>query len=311
MYCEPRWDFFYREDTVMTNSIQLKIPMTYDEQILNLQVNHGLVITDCAKAKEILKTVNYYRLSAYGIDLLDKTTDRYREGTSLEQIYSLYQFDSRLRNIISPVIEYVEIKLRSHIAYHLALKYGAECYRDRSYFHPWASGVTGKDMFDAFNEHVDAEIKKQSKKPMVVHHMQKYEGPFPIWVVVELLSLGTLSTLYSLMKREDQKAIAQDFKTGFVYVKSWFAALVEIRNICAHYGKLYNMPLDSLAKLSPKENQYANSRLFTDCLALRYVMHGESIWNTFVLNLRAIIDECPIVNLKCIGFPNNWEDLLQ
>ena len=148
----------------MTNSIQLKIPMTYDEQILNLQVNHGLVITDCAKAKEILKTVNYYRLSAYGIDLLDKTTDRYREGTSLEQIYSLYQFDSRLRNIISPVIEYVEIKLRSHIAYHLALKYGAECYRDRSYFHPWASGVTGKDMFDAFNEHVDAEIKKQSKK---------------------------------------------------------------------------------------------------------------------------------------------------
>ena len=166
-------------------------------------------------------------------------------------------------------------------------------------------------MFDAFNEHVDAEIKKQSKKPMVVHHMQKYEGPFPIWVVVELLSLGTLSTLYSLMKREDQKAIAQDFKTGFVYVKSWFAALVEIRNICAHYGKLYNMPLDSLAKLSPKENQYANSRLFTDCLALRYVMHGESIWNTFVLNLRAIIDECPSVNLKCIGFPNNWEDLLQ
>ena len=311
MYCEPRWDFFYREDTVMTNSIQLKIPMTYDEQILNLQVNHGLVITDCAKAKEILKTVNYYRLSAYGIDLLDKTTDRYREGTSLEQIYSLYQFDSRLRNIISPVIEYVEIKLRSHIAYHLAIKYGAECYRDRSYFHPWVSGVTGKDMFDAFNEHVDAEIKKQSKKPMVVHYMQKYEGHFPIWVVVELLSLGTLSTLYSLMKREDQKAIAQDFKTGFVYVKSWFAALVEIRNICAHYGRLYNMPLDSLAKLSPKENQYANSRLFTDCLALRYVMHGESIWNTFVLNLRAIIDECPSVNLKCIGFPNNWEDLLQ
>ena len=311
MYCEPRWDFFYREDTVMTNSIQLKIPMTYDEQIRNLQVNHGLVITDCAKAKEILKTVNYYRLSAYGIDLLDKTTDRYREGTSLEQIYSLYQFDSRLRNIISPVIEYVEIKLRSHIAYHLAIKYGAECYRDRSYFHPWVSGVTGKDMFDAFNEHVDAEIKKQSKKPMVVHHMQKYEGHFPIWVVVELLSLGTLSTLYSLMKREDQKAIAQDFKTGFVYVKSWFAALVEIRNICAHYGRLYNMPLDSLAKLSPKENQYANSRLFTDCLALRYVMHGESIWNTFVLNLRAIIDECPSVNLKCIGFPNNWEDLLQ
>lgn len=295
----------------MTDTIQLKTPKTYDEQLHNLQENHGLLITDRAEAKEILKTVNYYRLSAYGIDLLDKQTDRYREGTSLEQIYSLYQFDSRLRNIINPVIEYVEIKLRSSIAYHLAIKYGAECYRDRSFFNPWVSGVTGKDMFAVFNEHVDDEIKKQSKKPMVVHHLQKYGGHFPIWVVVELLSLGTLSTLYSLMKREDQKDIARNFKTGFVYVKSWFAALVEIRNICAHYGRLYNMPLDSLAKLSPKESQYANSRLFTDCLALKYIMQGESVWNTFILNLRAIIDECPAVNLNCIGFPNDWERLLK
>lgn len=295
----------------MSEIMPLKSPKTYEEQIRNLQERHGLVIDDPVKAKEILKTVNYYRLSAYGIDLLDKKTDKYRDGTSLEQIYSLYQFDSRLRNIISPVIEFVEVKLRSSIAYHLAIKYGAECYRNRAFFDPWVSGVTGKDMFDYFNEHVNEEIKKQSKKPMVVHHVQKYGGHFPIWVVVELLSLGTLSTLYSLMKREDQKVIAQRFNTGYAYVKSWFAALVEIRNICAHYGRLYNMPLDSLAKLSPKESQYANSRLFTDCLALKYIMKGESIWNIFILNLRAIIDECTNVNLKCIGFPENWESLLQ
>ena len=290
---------------------KLKMPQTYAEQIQNLQNKHGLVIVDYAKAETILKTVNYYRLSAYGIDLLDKQTDRYREGTSLEQIYSLYQFDSRLRNIISPVIEHVEIKMRSCIAYHLAVKYGAECYRERSFFNSWVSNVTGKDMFDTFIEHVDAEIKRQSKKPMVIHHEQKYGGHFPIWVIVELLSLGTLSTLYSLMKREDQKEIAKEFKTDFVYVKSWFAALVEIRNICAHYGRLYNMPLDSIAKLSPKENRYANARLFTDCLALRYIMHGEKIWDTFVSNLHSIIEECPYVNLKCIGFPDDWENILR
>lgn len=146
---------------------------------------------------------------------------------------------------------------------------------------------------------------------MVVHHQQKYGGHFPIWVVVELLSLGSLSTLYSLMKREDQIAIAKQFHTHYTYMKSWFAALVEIRNICAHYGRLYNMPLDSVAKLSPKESRYANARLFTDCLALRYIMHGEMPWNTFILNLRAIIDECPSANLKCIGFPDNWEEILQ
>lgn len=54
------------------------------------------------------------------------------------------------------------------------------------------------------------------------------------------------------MKREDQIAIAKQFHTHYTYMKSWFAALVEIRNICAHYGRLYNMPLDSVAKLSPQ-----------------------------------------------------------
>ena len=135
--------------------------MTYKKQIEHLIVDHGLIITDPSKAEEILKCVNYYRLSAYGIGLIDKSTDRYREGISIEHLFSLYRFDSRLRNIISPVIEFVEIKLRSIIAYHLAVNYGSECYRNRAYFHPWTSGVTGKDMFEVFNDNVDREITKR------------------------------------------------------------------------------------------------------------------------------------------------------
>lgn len=156
----------------------LKPPMTYDEQIQHLQTNHGLTISDPGRAKEILKTVNYYRLSAYGIDLLDKRTDRYHDGTTLEQMYLLYLFDSRLRNIIGPVIEYIEVKFRSSIAYYLAIKYGAECYRDRSCFQPWFSGVTGRDMFEVFNEHVDAEIKKQAKKTDGCPPSAKIRWPF-------------------------------------------------------------------------------------------------------------------------------------
>ena len=38
----------------MADLVQMKIPKTYDEQILNLQEKHGLIIADCAKAKEIL-----------------------------------------------------------------------------------------------------------------------------------------------------------------------------------------------------------------------------------------------------------------
>ena len=47
--------FFTVRNAEMADWVQMKIPKTYDEQILNLQEKHGLIIADCAKAKEILK----------------------------------------------------------------------------------------------------------------------------------------------------------------------------------------------------------------------------------------------------------------
>lgn len=302
---------FFTGDVLYVSVKPLKPAMCYKCQIHNLVEEHGLVINDPELAKRILRTVNYYRLSGYGIGLLDKTTDRYIDGTTIEHLYSLYMFDSHLRNIINPVIEHIEVLFRTAIAYHLGIQYGAECYRDRTHFKPWISGVTGRDMFDAFNDQVNDAIRKQAKKPFVIHHQQVYGGHFPIWVIVELISLGSLSTLYSLMNPQDRTAVAKAFGTNSSYMKSWFAALVELRNICAHYGRIYNMPLDSLPKLPHKYCQYAQSRLFTDCLAIRYIVRGEPVWNTFVSSLQATIDEHAEVNLQYIGFPANWEQLLR
>lgn len=70
------------------------------------------------------------------------------------------------------------------------------------------------------------------------------------------------------------------------------------------------MPLKAPMTYADQISRLQNARLFTDCLALRYIMHGESTWRTFVQSLRAVIDECPDASLACIGFPANWEDLL-
>ena len=46
------------------------------------------------------------------------------------QIKKIYEFDSKLRSMVIPVIENVEIKFRSRLAYLLSEKYGAEGYLD-------------------------------------------------------------------------------------------------------------------------------------------------------------------------------------
>ncbi|EFL43785.1 hypothetical protein HMPREF9248_0501 [Fannyhessea vaginae PB189-T1-4] len=49
--------------------MKLKPALTYDQQIAKLVNDHHLKISNIEFAKEILKKVNYYRLSGYGVGL--------------------------------------------------------------------------------------------------------------------------------------------------------------------------------------------------------------------------------------------------
>ena len=54
------------------------------------------------------------------------------------------------------------------------------------------------------------EIKRNYREPFVIHHKEKYNGKFPIWAVIELISFGALSRMYSNLKREDQRIVSRE-----------------------------------------------------------------------------------------------------
>ena len=54
--------------------MELKPALTYDEQIIKLIDDHNLKVPNKNFAEEILKKVNYYRLSGYGIGLKNMIT---------------------------------------------------------------------------------------------------------------------------------------------------------------------------------------------------------------------------------------------
>ena len=113
----------------------VKSPLTYEEQIRRLKEFHKLSIDDKEKAVQILKKINYYRLSGYGIGLtMPNDKDKYRQGISLNHLYQLYRFDSELKNLLSLVIEQIEIQFRANISYHLAITYGALGYLESKNF---------------------------------------------------------------------------------------------------------------------------------------------------------------------------------
>lgn len=76
-----------------------KSPLTYQEQIERLKKFHNLTVNDTDEAVCIFKSVNYYRLSGYGIGLTVKDNkNEYQEGITLNDLYDLYNFDSLLKN---------------------------------------------------------------------------------------------------------------------------------------------------------------------------------------------------------------------
>ena len=84
---------------------QVKPARSYEGQIERLTDAHGLIVTDSARAKQILSTVNYYRLTTYGKHLRrEDDPERFVPGVSLDMLYALYQFDMGLRHAILPVL---------------------------------------------------------------------------------------------------------------------------------------------------------------------------------------------------------------
>lgn len=293
---------------------QLKPALTCAEQIDRLKNVHNLTILDDAAALQILEKVSYYRLSAYGLGLSQKDDkEKYLDGITLEHIYRLYQFDSIFRNMLIHVTEQLEIQLRTQISNFLALKYGSEGYIDPENF----TAKKTKDGVCVHTSIIDSfrmECERQKNTPFVKHHMKKYDGHFPIWVATELFTFGNLSSLYSIMEAEDRKEIARLYHTEPKYLGGWILALVEIRNICAHYSRLYNMPLKQTPYLYSEYKKYRSgtqNKVFPVLLSIRRMLNDDHRWSSFETRLESLIEEySDVVRLSFMGFPKEWKEIL-
>ncbi len=295
----------------------VKPPLTYEEQIKRFKEFHNLLIDDDEEALLILKKINYYRLSGYGNGLtLPNDKDKYRPGISLKHLYQLYTFDSKMKNLLSLVIEQIEIQFRANISYHLATNYGSLGYLDPNNFadRTDANGnsVLGRILYD-FN----TMVERNKRLPFVQHHIINYDGKFPIWAAVDLFTFGNLTSLYSIMQDKDKDAIAKLYGTKDVYFNSWIRLLQEVRNVCAHYARLYNFTLKITPRLH-KEYDFLMSnartkktKLFHVLIVLKKVLDNEQ-WNEFYSQFKLLLNEyLPYVRLGFMSFPENWEEILE
>ncbi len=127
------------------------------------------------------------------------------------------------------------------------------------------------------------------------------------------MSFGNLSSLFSILQDDDQKAIANYYKTDAKYLKNWILCLVEVRNICAHFTRLYNMPLKENPKLYKENMKFKKkqNKLFPILLIMKRMLNSNSQWDSLLKDIKHTFskyDYC--FNLSFMGFPKNWKEIL-
>lgn len=285
---------------------QHQSPMTIEEQVNNLK-DIGLIVDDEEYAKKILNDISYFRLvKAYSLNLKPKN-GRYSGQITFEQIVELYLFNANLRQLIFPEIEKVEINVRCRIANYFAEQYGVLGYLDSTKF-------VDMEYHKSFLVDIDDEINRNAKAPFVRNFRENYEsGKLPIYALVEVFSFGTLSKFYKNMLNQDKKIVAKSFGIGYTYFESWLESISYIRNICAHYGRLYNAKMSKTPILYKEYTQagIGNNRIFGVLLCLRHLLKDDKHWNLFVDKIELLFEKYEHVDIKTMGFPNNWKELLE
>ena len=238
---------------------------TYDEQI-ELLKKRGLIINDEIFAKQKLKEENYYNLiNGYKEIFLDKEREEefYLPGTTFEDIYLLYTFDRDLKNILLKPIIMIENIMRSLVAYVFSSHHGSDNYLKYSNFETLvdkSSQNISAQKLERRAELIHKLISKLqndiacsiSKKAYISHYVSRY-GYIPLWVLVNIMSLGRLSLFYSIMKQDERAEVAINWKIPESDLVQYIKFLSFYRNSCAHDERIFDY---STTPLSIPDTKY-------------------------------------------------------
>ncbi|QTD36256.1 Abi family protein [Polaribacter batillariae] len=298
-----------------------KPSLTYSEQLQQLK-DRGLIIENEIKALHLLENLSYYRLSAYWYPMLEtpKNAHRFKIDSSFNKAFKLYCFDREFRKLISLEIEKIEVSIRAKMIYILSHSNGPFWYSNANLFiNSEKLSITLKKLRSEKNRSDEEFIKAFNKN---------YSNTLPpSWMILEISSLGTLSSLYKNLKpKRAKRNVANYYGLDVSTFESWLHTLTYVRNICAHHSRLWNkrmsiqpqIPLTPSNKFInihqlPNPNQSGktwriNDRSYFILTMILYLSNTIHPKHKFKEKLNTLFIKYPFVDKKALGFPENWQD---
>ncbi|EJU21663.1 Abi-like protein [Mogibacterium sp. CM50] len=226
---------------------------TFERQIDILKYR-GLIIENEEAAMDALKRYGYYNIiNGYKdpyITIVDGN-ERYRPGTTFEQIYALYLLDRQLRNVVMNAMLDVEDHLKTATAHVIAEAFTADqnSYLDKNNYRQGkrignSSDYSIDPLFNKFHKIIHDEVQP------VKHYRETYCN-VPPWILLKEASFGNIVNFIKLQKGPQKRKIISliyNFPEPLIlsnndvynlFMDTLFVCL-DYRNCAAHGGRLYN-----------------------------------------------------------------------
>ena len=297
-----------------------------DEQIKILQ-SKGLIIEDTQYAKEVLLRENYFFLNGYRHLFMKSSSNKtYINGTTFEEVYSLFLFDRSFRNILFKNILIIENNVKSILSYQMSLKYG---YHEKEYLSAkvfTTNPEKSRQVSDIIHK-MKRQIQNNAMQHSATKHYMENYGYIPFWVLVKVLSFGIIGELYTILKKEDQAAIAERYDLDVEVFSNYLVMLSNYRNLCAHEDivfenrtqrKIADTKYHRLLKIDIVNDEYVYGKndIFALMIIVKEMLKDDEV-KDFVYEIKRILNNLEY-NLKTIsidkvldrmGLPKNWEEI--
>ena len=280
------------------------------QELVSLLKNRGLMINDENLALQSIRSIGYYRLSAYLHPFLSnpKTLHAFKSGTTFAQAMSIYEFDRKLRLFIFDQIERIEIAVRSEIVNITSQD------TNNPFWMTDVSTYAKADKFQKTMQLIDKELLT-TREEFIKHFRETYTDQYPpSWMLSEILPFGVLTRVYeNIASNQIRKRIAQYFGLNIPVFTSWLTIITVTRNACCHHARLWNRNLSIRALLINRWNSpwisssIQQGRIFFTICILKHFMDIVLPQNTLKDDLKILLKEYPNIDITAMGFPKDWE----
>ena len=272
-------------------------------QQVKLLTDRGIIFSSIKDAKDILSRKNFYNIiNGYKrLFCVDTNNDTYIQNLSFNEVYSLYEFDTNLRNLFLKYVLIAEQEFKTHVAYEFAKTRGGTNWNLLKSYDTTTEAHKNEAKVLIARLKEESKKKKKDSQDDLIKHFNK----IPIWAFVNVFALGLIKKFYFCMKEEDRCFVAQNYyKISFSYLRSFLESLNMFRNVFAHNFRVLfyrikdidkqikDTPIHSLLNIDKTNNYYyyGKNDLFSIVIVLKYMLCKKD-FDSLYCSLISLFDE--------------------